>query len=207
MRRRIRLQAGERRDPSHWPAGLQMRRRAAQDCCWVLMLLAAAPTPAPANAVGGASCSVSATSLAFGNYVPASSSPTDFTATITVTCTASGVTPAAIAGTVNLMGSAGQAGRYLTGGPQQLRYQLYRDPARSIPWGDGGGGAGAAAISGFVGPATPFRQASGSTPADPIAMRRMAGNGAQRKKMRAIPAFRCCPIADLHTAQTGGLQG
>jgi spore coat protein U-like protein len=135
------------------------RRRPARDWSRILIALTvAAPAPAPARAAGGASCGLSATPLAFGNYVPASSSPTDFTATITVTCSASGTTPVPISGTINLTGAGGPAGRHLTDGAHQLRYQLYRDPARSAPWGDGGG-VGAASISGVVGPTTSFRQA------------------------------------------------
>jgi spore coat protein U-like protein len=124
----------------------------------LVVLTVAALAPAPAHAAGGASCGLSATPLAFGNYVPASSSPTDFIATITVTCSASGMTPVPISGTIKLTGAGGPASRHLTDGAHQLRYQLYLDPARSVPWGDVGG-VGAAAISGVVGPATPFRQA------------------------------------------------
>jgi spore coat protein U-like protein len=125
--------------------------------CTLVALIVAVIAPASARAAGGASCSLSATPLAFGNYVPASSSPTDFTATITITCTASGTTPVPISGTLNLMGAGGPAGRHLSDGTHQLRYQLYRDPARSVPWEDEGG-AGAPSISGVVGPTTPFRQ-------------------------------------------------
>ena len=98
------------------------------------------------------------TPLAFGNYVPSSSSPTDFTATITVTCTASGATPAPISGTIHLTGAGGAAGRHLTDGAHQLRYQLYLDPARTVQWGNGGS-AGAASIAGVVIATTPFSQA------------------------------------------------
>jgi spore coat protein U-like protein len=125
----------------------------------LIALTVTALAPAPARAAGGASCGIAATPLAFGNYVPSSGSPTDFTATITVTCTASGATPVPVSGTINLTGAGGPAGRHLTDGPHQLRYQLYLDPARSVPWENGGGGVGAASISGAVSPTTPFRQA------------------------------------------------
>ena len=136
-----------------------MRRRCAARNCWcVLIALAvAALAPVTALAAGGASCGLTATPLAFGNYVPSSNSPTDFTATITVTCIASGAAAVPISGTINLTGAGGPSGRNLTDGAQQLRYQLYLDPARSVPWGNGG--AGAESISGVVGPTTPFRQA------------------------------------------------
>jgi spore coat protein U-like protein len=124
-----------------------MRRgHPARDWSRILIALAVAGlVPAPAFAAGGANCGLFATPLAF-------------TATITVTCSASGTTPVPISGTINLTGAGGPAGRHLTDGAHQLRYQLYRDPARSASWGDGGG-VGAVSISGVVGPTTPFRQA------------------------------------------------
>jgi len=137
---------------------MRLRRPARDWSCLLIALVVSALAPAPAHAARGASCGLSATPLAFGNYVPSSSSPTDFTATIIVTCTASGATPAAISGTINLTGAGGPSGRQLTDGAQQLRYQLYLDPARSVPWGDGSG-AGAESISGVVGLTTPLRQA------------------------------------------------
>jgi spore coat protein U-like protein len=112
----------------------------------------------PAHAGGGAGCSLSATPLAFGKYVPSSGSPSDFTATITVTCTASGATPVPIHGTISLLSASGASGRQLTGGGRRLRYQLYLDPARAVAWESGSGGDGTVSVSGVVGPTTPFRQ-------------------------------------------------
>jgi spore coat protein U-like protein len=123
-----------------------------------LMLLAAL-APSSADAGGGASCSLSATPLAFGKYVPSSGSPSDFTATISVTCTASGTISIPIHGTISLTGTGGPSGRQLSDGGYRLRYQLYLDPARTVLWGIIGGGDGTAVISGVVGPAIPFRQA------------------------------------------------
>jgi spore coat protein U-like protein len=122
-----------------------------------LMVLAALAA-GPARASGGANCSVSATPLAFGKYVPTSTSPADFTATISVTCTTSGPTPAAIRGTIALAGGTGPSVRQLTDGVHRLRYQLYLDPTRSVLWGDGNGGSSTASLSGIVAPTTPFRQ-------------------------------------------------
>ncbi|MEA2729192.1 MAG: hypothetical protein QOF70_3667 [Acetobacteraceae bacterium] len=136
-----------RRTKQDWPSALM-----------ALMLLAAL-APAPARAGGGASCNLSATPLTFGKYVPFSSSPSDFTATITLTCTAPGTVPVPIHGFITLTGPGGPSGRWLANGAHRLRYQLYLDPARTVLWGEGSGGSGTASISGVVGLTTPFRQA------------------------------------------------
>lgn len=129
---------------------------------WLICVLALGPfaalAPAPAHAVGSASCTLSATSLAFGQYVPSRSSPSDFTATINLVCTASGTTPVPILGTIALIGSHGSSARQLTDGPYRLRYQLFLDPARTIPWGDGSGDTRTKSISSVVGLTTPFRE-------------------------------------------------
>jgi spore coat protein U-like protein len=114
---------------------------------------------ATARAAGGASCSLAATPLAFGPYVPFSSAPTDFTATITVTCTAIGVAAVPLQGTIALTGTAGQAGGQLSNGASVLRYHTYLDPARTMVWGNGNGLGGTATVTGVVGPTTPFRHA------------------------------------------------
>jgi len=125
----------------------------------IALTLCAVLSPMPAGAGGGANCSLSSTPLVFGTYVPFSSSPSDFTATITVTCNASATVPAPIHGTVTLTGTTGPSDRRLTSGAYRLRYQLYLDPARTSLWGDGSGGSGTVSISGVVNPTTPFRQA------------------------------------------------
>ena len=130
-----------------WPRALMMT-----------VLVLAALAPAPAHAADGASCSLSATPLAFGKYMPSSSSPSDFTATITLSCTAWGATPVQIHGTVALTGTGAAPTRQLTNGARRMRYQLYLDPARTVPWGDGGNGGNTVSISGVVGPTTPIRQ-------------------------------------------------
>jgi len=120
-------------------------------------MVLAALSPTPAKAGGGASCNLSATPLVFGKYLPSSNAPTDFTATISLTCTASGTTPAPIHGSITLNGTGGPFGRQLASDAHRIRYQLYLDLGRTVPWGDGGG-SDAVAISGAVGPNTPFRR-------------------------------------------------
>jgi spore coat protein U-like protein len=123
------------------------------------LTLLSALAPAPARAGAAASCSLAATPLAFGKYVPSTISPPDFTATITLTCTVSGTTPVPIHGTISLTGTGGPSGRRLTDGAHSLRYQLYVDPARTVLLGGGSGGSDTVSISDVVGLTTPFRKA------------------------------------------------
>ena len=111
----------------------------------------------PAAAAGRATCVIATTSLAFGQYVPSRPRPSDITATVELTCAATGGGTATIDGTISLIGG-GPAGRQLADGPNRLRYQLFTDPARTIPWGDGSGGTSTRTISAQVGPTTPLRQ-------------------------------------------------
>lgn len=118
------------------------------------LALVAALLSAPANAAEGVGCTLSTTSLAFGRYVPSRNAPLDFTATISLSCSAQGQTAAPVEGTIALLGPSA---RSLTGGQHRIRYQLFMDPARTIPWGDGSGNTSTKAISGMVGPTTPMR--------------------------------------------------
>jgi spore coat protein U-like protein len=116
-----------------------------------LSAVALAAIAAPASA-GGASCVIATTPLAFGRYVPSRNAPADFTATLELHCTATGEASASIDGAIGLVG--GNSERQLSDGPRRLRYRLYADPARTIPWTDG---AGARKVSGTVSPAMPLR--------------------------------------------------
>ena len=121
--------------------------------CWAV----AAATPA--DAAGSAVCALSTTSLVFGQYVPSRGGSSDFTATVYVSCTTSGTSSAIVEGTLGLIGPGTPAGRELVAGSHRLRYQLYLDPARTIPWGDGSGGTRTKAISVAVGSAASAREA------------------------------------------------
>lgn len=112
---------------------------------------------APAQAAGSASCTLATTPLAFGRYVPSRNSPSDFTSTITVTCIAAGTAPVSLLGTIALLNSGGSSGRVLRDGADRLRYQLFLDPGRTIPWGDGSGDSQTKSVSGTVDPNAPFR--------------------------------------------------
>lgn len=121
-------------------------------CC--LGLVVALIGCVPAEAAGSANCTLSMTSLEFGQYVPSRPGPSDFTATLTIACLASGPEPASVGGTISLINSGGP--RELAAGQDRLRYQLFMNPARTIPWGEGG--MQAQSISAVVGPGTPWRQ-------------------------------------------------
>lgn len=87
---------------------------------------------APASAV---TCTVTPQGVAFGSYDTLSASPTDGTGNINVSCDAS------ISFTVSLStGSGTYTQRIMSGGANQLGYNLYTDASRTTVWGDGLGG-------------------------------------------------------------------
>ena len=89
---------------------------------------------------GACMCSVSLTSIAFGNYNTQSLSPTDTVGTISVSC--SSPNPADSTMSVALSpGSSGNANsRAMQSGAHPLYYNLYTNAARTIIWGDDSGG-------------------------------------------------------------------
>jgi spore coat protein U-like protein len=111
----------------------------------------------PAHA-SGSSCSLAATSLVFNEYVPFDSSPTDVTATITVNCTATGSTTVPLTGSISLSSTSSSYSRQLSDGSYVLRYHTYQNAGRTMFWGNGSGLGGTVAVSGMVGPSTPFQQ-------------------------------------------------
>ena len=119
--------------------------------------LVAAGAAATAQAAGSSRCTLSATPLVFGQYVPSRNMPSDFTATLQLTCVASGTASANVEGTIGLIGPGGSSVRHLVDGGRRLRYQLFADPARTIPWGDGTGDTHRKSVSGTVGPNAPMR--------------------------------------------------
>jgi len=89
-----------------------------------------------------AACTLSATTLAFGNYSPRNPGVVTSVGNIRLTCTA--LLQLSVQYTISL--SAGGGGSYgarrmTTGGaPTTLAYQLYRDSAGTSVWGDGSAG-------------------------------------------------------------------
>ncbi len=123
-------------------------------------LAATASAPAAAQmSHASVSCVLSATPLNFGVYNPAWPAPTDFSATITVTCTTPLAGPVPVAGSVTLSPGGGAAAgtRRMASDGAVLRYQVYADAGRSVVWGDGSGGSMTVPISGTAGRTQPLR--------------------------------------------------
>jgi spore coat protein U domain-containing protein, fimbrial subunit CupE1/2/3/6 len=85
--------------------------------------------------VDAAHCTISTTSVNFGSYDVFSSTPTDTTGTVSVTCSGN----ADVTITLSKGGSATFSPRTLNSGTDTLNYNLYRDAARTTIWGDGTG--------------------------------------------------------------------
>jgi spore coat protein U-like protein len=89
-----------------------------------------------AGRADAANCTISTTSVSFGVYSVFTVAPSDSAGTVTYRCT----------GNANIMVTitTGQSGtfnpRRLIQGAEQLSYNLYRDAARSVIWGDGSAG-------------------------------------------------------------------
>ena len=87
-----------------------------------------------------ASCSVSATNLAFGAYNVNSTTATTGTSTIAVNCTKGTSFTVAIDAGSNAGGVSNFSSRQMSDGlatPDYLGYQLYSDSSHTTIWGDG----------------------------------------------------------------------
>lgn len=114
------------------PAGRAVRRRL---FLAVLVLF----LPAVAHA---ATCTVSATAISFGTYIPSNASPTDITGSVTVTCssTTNQTVSYQIALNPGVNSGSSFSNRRMTNGATFLSYQLYTNSTRTTVWGDGTGG-------------------------------------------------------------------
>jgi spore coat protein U-like protein len=114
-----------------------MKRRAVTGALALLCAIMPAASQAALQ-----SCSVAATSVAFGAYDPLNASPTNSVGTVSVTCS---VTLLALLWSWDIKLSAGGSGslvtRQMTSGASQLNYNLYLDSGRTTIWGDGTGGS------------------------------------------------------------------
>jgi spore coat protein U-like protein len=88
------------------------------------------------NAAVLASCLVSATGMSFGSSGPISSN-VDATSSVTVQCTNS--TPYTVALSGGNAGASDPTQRKMSKGAETITYGLYRDSARSQPWGSSSG--------------------------------------------------------------------
>ena len=110
-----------------------------------LALLCALAMPAlllAGRAQASADCNVTAGGVAFGVYDQIVTTSDDSTGTITVTCVNTGPANTTVNYSVAL--STGASGaysqRYMRAGTPRLNYNLYRDAARTLIWGNGSGG-------------------------------------------------------------------
>jgi spore coat protein U-like protein len=107
--------------------------------CAAWLLLMPAPAQAACDPRSVCSCTVTATSVSFGNYNTLSSSPMDSTGSIRVQCTLM----SAIAGSYAISLSTGSSGTYtqrtLRKGSASLTYNLFTDTTHSVVWGNGTG--------------------------------------------------------------------
>ncbi len=107
------------------------------------------------------SCTVTPSSVVFGNYDPTSTMPNLSSGNIAVSCGSLvlSVTPFTVALSSGTSGS--MAARAMANGGSQLQYQLYTDSARSIVAGDGTGGS--STMSGTITNVAGAALGSGST--------------------------------------------
>ncbi len=105
-------------------------------------LLAIALAGACANVQAAITCVFTTYSVAFGNYDPSAAGATNGSGTVSVNCTRDNVTGSPNF-TVALAIGAGNWGSFanrqmqISTGSERLLYNLYRDPARTLIWGDG----------------------------------------------------------------------
>ncbi len=94
-----------------------------------------------------AACTVSASNLSFGQYLPSSGSAVDTTGNVAVTC--SGLLSVLVGYTISLStGASGSyAARALNSGANSLAYNLYTNLLRTTVWGNG---SGSSTVSGSI---------------------------------------------------------
>ena len=114
--------------------------------------LAAAFAVIAPTAADAASCTVSATGVAFGIYVPTPATPTDNTGTVTVTCSA---VAQPVQYTIALNAGQNSGGSFSNRRMRNatsdtfLSYQLYANSTRTTIWGNDSGGTSTVADSYF----------------------------------------------------------
>jgi spore coat protein U-like protein len=100
-------------------------------------LVAAVWLMCPSTASAQSSCTISVTSIAFGNYNVFTTTADDSTGTITFRCNAA-------ARNISISLSDGSSStfspRTMRKSSEVLQYNLYRNAARTTLWGDGTGG-------------------------------------------------------------------
>ncbi|WP_353209673.1 spore coat protein U domain-containing protein [Sphingorhabdus sp.] len=110
--------------------------------------------PVQAVAASEATCHLTVTAMNFGAYSPLATRPMDFTADVSVLCTAPDETTIPVAGSIRLIADDASGAPHLESGRKKLRYQLFVDAARSVPWTSS---LSPPEFSGLVSGALPFR--------------------------------------------------
>jgi spore coat protein U-like protein len=104
---------------------------------WVLIACVAAVVMFCASEARAAQCSISTTPVSFGGYNVFASSPTDSLGAVVFNCNGG-------AKVLAITISAGSGGtftpRKLMKASEWLGYNLYRDPSRTVVWGNGTSG-------------------------------------------------------------------
>jgi spore coat protein U domain-containing protein, fimbrial subunit CupE1/2/3/6 len=114
-----------------------------------LLALAAAPKAHAGSATSSftvsaavvASCTISTTTLAFGNYDPIvanATSPLDVNGSVTITCTKGSTTTIGLDAGQFAANAVGTTRAMMVAGPDYLSYELYQDAGRSTLWGNSG---------------------------------------------------------------------
>jgi len=89
-----------------------------------------------------ASCTISSTTLAFGNYDPIvtnATTPLDVNGSVTITCTRGASTTIGLDLGQNAANATGTTRAMATAGPDYLSYELYQDTSHATLWGNSGG--------------------------------------------------------------------
>ena len=123
--------------------------RMAPPLCGLLLAL----LPTQTVAVSGATCHLTVTAMDFGQYSSLATRPMDFTADVSVLCTAPDETPIPVAGSISLIADDASGAPYLESGRKKLRYQLFVDAARSVPCGLAEACGGSGGFCSFAGSA------------------------------------------------------
>lgn len=104
---------------------------------WLLIALLATAAVASLSFSALAVCSLSGTSISFGNYDVFSTSPLDTNGSIVYRC---GNADNNISISLDRGGATSFNPRQMRNGSQALNYNLYLDAARTVIWGDGTSG-------------------------------------------------------------------
>jgi|GEM_PF-3537660 len=103
---------------------------------FLVLLSALAATPASAQNPGQHSCELEAEPVVFGEYDPTSAAPNDSASQVILRCTCTGNGCDALHYRLEFSNSGGRA-MTTGGGSGRLVYDLYSDPARTRPLGQG----------------------------------------------------------------------